>query len=420
MELPDPRIWLVRDSNDAPQCARAVNALADLARGIIVVHVTPGPRRLHWIALDLLGALGKDITRPGVGRSGEENWRRCTAWMSGERVQDLVVDRVELLQPDRWRDFMGLAAHCGVTLWLIVHGESLNRGQRELLDDWPFAEISFDQFVARHELSTPDDPAQNDTPARVAPSASPPILPSSDFTTFRADCRRLLEPSAFRDVERELQSAADRTRRWLVATPNPTVEGTWEHLRDLIGDCRSTREALIRLRAAQAICLTRGLLVNVDIARLAASTETPRPLVNEQLVSQLRAYASTHRAAVALVSCITDASPEAISWMNARDATETHVTVAGTEFSVPRVASSLIAAHLHFRSAAGAHGNDPLFSNAHRGDLGERSTPRAIRRALDDVGRGSGLLLWSEPTYKDNVSNRHWLPRRGVAVQDIR
>lgn len=419
MQLREPRLWLVEDHEDAPASTRTLHALADLDSGIVVVRVTPGPRRLHTIAMDVLNALGKDQNGIGVVRVAEENWRRCAAWLSAERVQHLIVDRAETLQPNRWHDFIGLASHCGVSLWLIAHGASLNRGQREMLEDWPVRHVPFDGFIAEHTAAACDrDKPQGAAPA--PPAAPFPTLPSSDFTTFRADCRLLLRPDAFQRVEVEMQDAAQITRRWLAGTSERDGTSMKVHLRDLIEDCRSTGQALARLRAAQAVCLLEGLLVRVDLERLAGSTQTARPLIDRQLVGQLRAYSSTHLAAVALVACLTGASPEAITRLNVGDVTDDAVRVDGRLLPVPDIARCVIAAHLHQRLAAGALPDDALFSDGQRGALGERSTPRAIRMAMRNVARASGLMLWGEHNTRDDLSQGHWLQRRGVSVRAVR
>lgn len=418
MQLREPRIWLVHDPEDAPASTRALHALADLGRGIAVVRVTPGPQTLQSIAADLLKALGKDHSLPGTMRNGEENWRRASVWMSGERVRQLIVDRAETLQPKRWQDFIGLAAHCGLDLWLVAHGGSLTRGQREMLDDWPLAEVTIKQFLAMH----PNPGTDTDAEARVKPDGPVepfPAVPRSDFTTFRADCHLLLEPEAYERVEGEMRYAADLTRRWLSEAVTPDSAAMKEHLRELIEGCRFTDLALARLRAAQAVCLVAGLLVTVDLERLAASTRTARPLIDEQLVRELRRYACTRRAAASLISCLTGASPEAISRLNVNDVAEAEVRIAGKTFGVPALARGVLVAHIHARLQAGAGPDDALLSNAHRGSLGERCTPRTARRSIDDVARASGLMLWDERSTKEDRSNQQWLRRRGVSVSVI-
>ena len=421
MKLPEPRLWLVSDPEDTPASTRALHALADLDGGVVVVRVTPGSSVLHTMAKDLLTALGKDHGRPGGVRCAEENWRRCAAWLSAERVRHLIVDRAETLSPNRWQDFIGLAAHCGASLWLVAHGGSLTRGQREMLDDWPLTEMTFDQFIAEQAAHAPTDPGRPGAPiACGSPAPDFPVLPRSDFTTFRADCRLLLAPDAFQSVEVEMRHAADMTRRWLAAAAEPDAAAMKEHLRELIKDCRSTDQALARLRAAQAACLMGGLLVTVDLERLAGSTETARPLIDRHLVDQLRAFTSPHHAAVALVACVTGASPAALSRLNMSDATGLAVTVDGRSCRVPEIAQSLLAAHLHQRLAAGAVADDALFSDAHRGELGERRTYRVLRRVINLVATATGLMLWGEFYNEDDVSQKHWLRRRGVSVQALR
>lgn len=422
MQLRDPRLWLVEDAEDAPASTRALHALADLDGGVVVVRVTPGPRLLHAIATDLLRALGKDHDRNGAVRNGEENWRRATAWLAAEGVEHLIVDRAESMQPDRWQDFIGLASHCGLSLWLIAHGASLTRRQREMLDDWPIARMPFEQFLARHSLEARARGAQcEEQPIASTPAPEPfPALPRSDFTTFRADCRQLLAPDVFQRVEAELQAGARLTRQWLAGAHKPDATTMKEHLRELIEDCSSIGQALTRLRAAQAVCLTAGLLVTVDLERLAGSTRTIRPAIDAQLLALLRAYSDTHLATITLLACLTGASPEAMSRMDIRDVTAETISVAGRSFGVPEIARCVVAAHIHQRLAAGALPHDALFTDNHLGQLGERSTARALRTAINKMSRSSGLILWGENSSHEDPSKQHWLHRRGVSVQVLR
>lgn len=412
MQLPEPRLWLVDDPDDTPASTRALHALASLDNGAIVVRTTPGERRLQTVALDLLSALGKDLDRSA--RNGEENWRRGTAWLVGEQVRHLIVDRAEILRADRWRDFIGLASHCDTSLWLVCHGASLRRGQREMLDDWPLTQISFERFIVQHAAQRP--PGGEEGVDAASPPAAFPTLPRSDFTTFRADCRRLLAPDAFDRVEVEMKAAADLTHRWLGDASDPDATTMKEHLRQLIEDCRTTGQAVARLRGAQAVCLMAGLLVTVDLERLAGSTQTVRPLIDRQLVDQLRAYSSPQPAAIAILACLTGASPEAISIANVDDMTADAVRIAGRTFAVPGIARCVIAAQLHHRLAAGALPQDALFSDAHRGELGQRSSARAIRGVISKVSKATGLMLWGEQHSQDDLSRQRWLHRRGVSV----
>jgi len=420
VQLPEPRIWLVHDPNDLPESTRELHALADLERGVIVVRVTPGPMVLQAIALDLLTALGKDHTRHGILRAGEENWRRGAAWLSAEQVGHLIIDRAELLKPDRWRDFIGLAAHCGQSLWLIVHGASLTRGQRDMPDDWPITEITYKQFITPHAPAMQRPGDSRDVLRSAEPPTPFPTLPRSDFTTFRADCHALLSPEAFARVEVELADGARRMRRWLADAAEPDVEAITGRLRELIEDCLSTGQAVSRLRGAQAVGLMNGLLVRVDLERLAASTQTVLPRVDRQLVRQLRGYSDTHIPTIALLACLTGASPEAMTRLNVSDVTEDAVRVDGRSFAVPAVARCVLAAHIHRRLGAGALSDDALFADQHRGMQGQRNTVRALRTAINRLSKSSGLMLWCEYGSGEDRSRELWLQRRGVSMQVLR
>lgn len=421
MQLPEPGLWFVDDPADEPASTRSLQALHDLDEGVVVVRVSPGPHRLHLIAMDVLNALGKHHNRPGNVRAGEENWQRCVAWLAGERVRHLIVDRAEILQAHQWEAFIGLAAHCRLSLWLVAHGGSLARNQRETLANWPLTEITFDEFTAGHAARLNAAATCTRGESRTATVASEPFptLPHSDFTTFRADCKHLLAPAAFERVDSEMTNAARSTRRWLADTADRNSVAMNEWLRELIEGCSSTAQAVARLRAAQAVCLMDGLLVTVDLERLAASTTVLPPAIDRQLVGQLREYSNTRRAAAALLVCLTGAAPEVLTQLNVGDVSYDEVRIGAATFVVPDIARGLLAAHLHYRLQAGAGTGDALFADDYRSTHGDRLTPRSMRRAIQDVGRTHGLMLWGERRIRADPANYGWLRRRGVSAREL-
>jgi hypothetical protein len=413
---------VVRDPNDTRECTHLLNALADLDARRAVVRVTPGTRGLHWLALDVLRGLGKDPGRSGSGRNAWENWRRATAWLVGERTRDLIVDRAELLPPLRWEQLATLAASCDLSLWLILHARALTRGQREILRTWPFREIDFPEFIAavkrdgNSAIQLPPAPSG----AYGATNAFPDV-PHSDFTTFRADCRRLLGPEEFSIVDREILEGVTRTRHLLADRPADLRAVLCDHLRDLIDDCRFTGAAVARLHGAQAACLIAGVLVRVDRQRLrirsATSNRTP---IDAMLVRELRRYSSTHHAALALMCALSGRSPQALARLDLADATTERVAVGPRErLSVPEAAQSILAAHLQMRLMEGGVASDPLLPSLENRTRSLRATPRALRKRLTDIEDETGVTLWGEWHTLQSRSDSSWLARRGITVQVI-
>jgi hypothetical protein len=422
VRLPDPRMTVVRDPDDVPERTQLLITLANLEAGRVVVRVTPGSPGLHWLALDVLRGLGKDPGRAGSARNAWENWRRATAWLVGERTRDLIVDRAELLSPLRWEQLAALAASCDLSLWLIFHGRTLTRGQRETLRTWPLREIDFPEFIAA--VKRDGDSANQLSPVPSGASGATnafPELPLSDFTTFRADCRRLLSPEEFSIVDREILDGATRTRRLLADRPTDLRAALRDHLRDLIDGCRFTSAAVARLRGAQAACLIAGVLVRVDRQRLCVTSATSnRTAIDATFVRELRRYASTHHAAVALVCALSGLSPQALARLNLADAAPEHVAVGPEErFSMPEAAQAILAAHLHMRLIEGGIASDPLLPSLDDRTRSLRATPRALRKRLADIEDETGLTLWGEWHTLESRSDSSWLARRGITVQVI-
>ena len=187
-----------------------------------------------------------------------------------------------------------------------------------------------------------------------------------------------------------------------------------------IGFSAIARKTIKHRRTVAAKPAFQKAIVQTAVLQPAASMRTPRPLIDEQFVGELRRYACTRRAAASLISCLTAASPEAISRLNVSDVSDHEVRIAGKKFGVPAVARGVLAVHIHARLQAGARPDDALLSNAHCGSLGERCTPRTARRSIDDVARASGLMLWDERNTKDDHGDQQWLRRRGVSVSVVR
>lgn len=161
-----------------------------------------------------------------------------------------------------------------------------------------------------------------------------------------------------------------------------------------------------------------GLLIRVDLQRLAATTKTARAAADGTLVRALRAYSSTHSAAAALLAGVTGVSPQALCRLNLGDVTPESVSAQETH-AVPEVAREMLAAYIHTCLMEGASQTDPLFPARRGRDPTKRSTPRALRMTISAVAQETGLMLWSEWHTSEDLSSAHWLRRRGVAVRDI-
>lgn len=264
-------IRLVHNPDDDVIVTRHLTAVHDVAAGQVVVLPAPdrsstgqaGDRaRRVRLAVDLLLALGKRLhRRPRRGNDADldDLWRDVEAWLAAEHTRELIIDRAHELRHPELHQLADLATRCQIRLWLIWAIRRLQPGDLGHLPVQPTTVADF--------LTTIGKPHHH----RTGPRPWPP-LPSTDFTTFLAQCRHRLEATEFSRVNRlytaTYRRAAHQSHHGRWARPQRTSTLSTEHLLkltadlrdDLIGPAIDPAQALIRLRATQAAYLYNGQL----------------------------------------------------------------------------------------------------------------------------------------------------------------
>ncbi|GAA4102737.1 hypothetical protein [Nonomuraea soli] len=423
-----PRVVLVRNVADHAPLPRAIAKVLTLDHGRVVVRPTPGASDTATLALDVLTALGKHPHAARNERAQNQAWQYGAAWLIGARISDLIVDRAHLLHPDRLADLVRLAERTGASLWLLWTGHPPAELEHALaaltqrvveVRELPYLSYCFDPAE-----DLPADRATDRSAARPlvgrsiapTPQASPwPALPSADFTTFLAACRRHLPGHAFTRVAGEFYAVAARAESWMLTHRTLIVSGPafTAHLaalaRDhILGPADDANHALIRLRALQAALFLQGVLLRWDPAALGPEPARRLPgTLTGPIAHRLSTMCRTELAAATALSLHLNHGPTYFEALRCADIDPDAATITtpdhiddhdmlptnpkhrhpwpvvrarfladarrelslGTTLHLPAAAGWLLAAHLAHRRLQGANADDPFFvhpSQPHR------------------------------------------------------
>lgn len=455
-----PRIVVVLDPDDGPQAAAHLALIGGIDAGRVVVRPTPSVASLPGFALDVLAALGKN---PLALRHTRVRWRDARAWLTAAYPTDLIIDRAQRLPQALLAAAAAAAAEIDATLWLIWAGESDPNTAIAALE------------AAGHKTDTRLISAlPHDLPAvpRHQPRAAPELadtwtatLPAADFPLFLAHARRRLSAEAFHQVAASYSAATFSTQQWLQSAPgndalypgrfDPVALIRW--LREAqIGPRRSGREALIALRATQAVLARVGILLAWDRYELGAMPENRLPTaLTPALVRALGTLPRTEDALATALALHLDqdgrcflcwnlvdveqaartlhppgehrhAQPKterpSTSANQARiDATARLEVPCGHPVTLPASTERILRAHLARRRMEGASLHDPLFTGVGKHSPATTLT-HAIRRGTRHVGH--------DPWWLDRKRVRahrpgprlitsSWMTERGLSIEPI-
>ncbi len=430
---PEPSLTLVHELEDERELLERIRDLHDIRAGRLVIEASPDSRNLHWLALDVLRALGKEQGHAGSPRNSQRLWDWARAWTAGEQIQDLIVTRAQNISLREWNYLVELAVFSGARLWLISQGGSLRRTQRDMVDkEWPFRRMSAEDFLGQWAgASRKADAVELEASATTPLDAGLPELPGDDFTTFRAACRDLLSADDFERVDELLADHRADTHRWLtgrLAGEELTEDELAEHLRARMRTCRNQREMLVLLRAAQISLFHAGWLVKVSLPRLAqrlGETEQVYGL-DEAAARLLRGYSSPRYAALGVVVLATRAGTPEIEPLNLSDVTADGdlVTLASASAEIPDYARGILRTHLLCMDLIHADTKDDgLFlqeTGRETGDRGDgRASARALSNATSQITKDTGLSLSASWNALTVDTPRSWVQRHGVGVSAL-
>ena len=459
-------VVFVLNPQDRVMLTRRLAALAGPGR--LIVRPTPGGATGDLV-LDVLAAAG---TSPG--HALEEKlavaaaWKVAAAWLTGDQITIVVVDRAHLLRMPAIDRLAELAAATGATLYLIWSAEPDQR-LKDAENRFEHSErLELEDFPDRLPLPLPA--AVDQPPAKRYPTD----LPLVDFPLFLATARRRLTPEHFAHVREQFDRERATALAWiennLGYVHRTMADRVIHYLRDeRIGPAESGPTALIRLRATQAAFLISGMALRWQPATLG-----PDPagrlttMLSDKIARALRTGVSPESAAATALSLYFCTGPENFGLIRCRhlspdghtlhippprdlstydtgqhywtrapwrddhnnfeaiDIAKTRHLVTTTPIQVPAAAAPLLAAHLAHRRAAGAGDEDPYFLRSSGGVPRdpERLLREAILRACHRINLAPAWLHRSHCRHGDQVG-RHvgpddWLKARALTFNHAR
>jgi integrase len=422
--LPDPGLFIVHDPEDKLENMQFLRDVTDGDARKLFVPISPGADNNKSVGNDFLRALGKDSNLLGAGRNATEMWQRACLWMEVGGLEDVYVSRAHLLPLWLLEEVARLAFRANARLWLIFQTAALTRPHERFVANWPFTELQWPEFAKRWSNPIPTGRQQNPVDSIEPQAERLPEVPLDDFTSFRASCRKLLDPPGFASVDAEFLSTFERTRAYLEAQRSPSETAICEHVRELISDVDWMPTVLTRVRGSQVAAFHAGYLMKVQLDVLSA-TRVSRIVLDEESLRLLDKYATARFGASAMLVAATGCQLDDILAMDLRDVGEgaTVVRVAGRDYRLPERAAAMVEVLVRERLARRAGPDDPLFvyveGTGRRHNTLHRWTDRGMYDNLKKMERETGLLLTSHLRDAGQRNAVNWAHRRGISIQRI-
>jgi hypothetical protein len=241
-------VWYLLNPTDDPTVLAALDTPEIRARRrMLLVRLAPTSRSRVELAYDTLRALqiSRDELRPH-GIAPDDLPRLLTHRLCGMRLSVLAIDCPHPLAPAQLTLARTWCDHLQAQLVLVARAPTVR----------PYLTTSLDALLRAASPPAPTTPRWSDQLAALE-------LPTDEFTTFRATCRRLL-PAEFATIDELYTRVYDDTRARLAA-PGRTAQAnaTMAVFHALSVDDPPATVRLIALRAIQAAVFTHaGLLLS--------------------------------------------------------------------------------------------------------------------------------------------------------------
>lgn len=402
---------------DDPQGAlpRLLRSLHAPAAGRVHCLVKPNALGATSMAKQLLGPFG--VQQFGAAMRGAHR-DVVVAMLIAEPVTDLFVDLTAPAHMGVRQELIHLAATTGVKFWVIDPHLGHTAQTTTQLAEWGLLRIDADAF-ARQWADIPT----------VAPHQEPEsvwqriTLPDTDFFSFRADCRRLLDADDFAFVDRSWRAAYERTREksWDAPAGSGQVE---TFLRDQIFASQSAAESIVAVRAAQAALYLEWILVQVNLGHFLVDVAMESGAVHESDLAAVRIWGATHRTAAALIALVARAHASEIAEMEIDDIAPdgSAVRVRGRWWTCPPSAQALLRAYRFSRLVAPRPGHQALFVQSHTSKqsvLGVPANRQNISWWLHRTAQETGLPVVRRRHNSRPAKPTDWARQRGIAVYHL-
>lgn len=384
-------------------------------RGVLVFSATPRNEGPAPVTRGLLEAMGKDPRlTDGATCSTRYGWPLLAPWLLGLDVAEIVVDEAQLLPPAVLQELIVLAAGLGIRLWLVAH-RPLGEDYPAVLAAWPTVEATEEALAVA--LAAPrrvPEPPEVEEARRVIP-----VVPDSEFLFFRADCRDLLEPGQFAEVDQRYLKAAEDARTWFYGADGPVhAEDVARMLRAVLPECSGPDEMLTVIRASAAVLLLAGVLVTCDAAGLRATVVDQDWYLARRHPdwSALGGYRQPYRAAV----CATTAAGFSLDRTAGLVCSEvacdgSWVGSGGSRVAIAPAGRSFLRCQLLARKESGAGPEDPLFVTAE----GAPASVRYLREALTEPTVEAGVELATGRVSRRPPTPGQWAARLGIRIRRV-
>jgi hypothetical protein len=362
---------------------------------------------------DLLFALGKDPHVTGAAFKDEGNLDVPAAWLIARDTCELVVRDANVAGEALLRTLIELTVGVGARIWLIAH-DHRSSDIDWISDLWPATTVDLDTFDTWWERPQ-QRPRRRRAPIEDLVASD---LPASSALTFRADCRRLLDPGRFAEVDAIFVEEFDAAYAEFTggkSLPHARIAGS---LRARVREQREPWQVLTVARAIEAAAFRCGFDIDIDHHQLLNAAERNPRLgrLGKDEHAAIDAYSRpTWCAAAAIAAC--GPGFEEVCGVNVGDVADdgSTVTAAGDTVDVPPGSRPYLVAALLLRTFEGSSPADPLLVNRH--DV--RVKPQWVSKIVRITEAEGGIRLTRARGNRTRLSTDDWCVAHGVQVRTI-
>ncbi len=384
-----------------------------------VLSIAPMPNHEARDGLQaLLFALGKDPHVTGASLKDDGSIDVLAAWLLARHVREVIVLDANVGTSSMQRTLVNLVVGVGARIWLIAHH---NRSDEldDIADQWAAHRLDLDAFDEWWERPTGRPPRSR----RREPVVARCDLPAVAAWTFRADCRRLMTPTRFAEVDglytKTFFAAMERFAARSCSTNGVQHEDILALIRAVVRKQADAWQVITCARAVEAAALHHGWAVEVDHRQLLNAAERfPRPgRLGSGDYAAIDAYGRpSWPAACAMVAC--EIGPDDAREITLADVADDGSTINdhGTIVEVPTGLRPYLVCLKLWRTFDGAGPADPALVERTGQAVGTLWMTRTIRVAEVECG----IRLVKERADRHRVSTNDWARAHGIEVRSLR
>ncbi len=381
--------------------------LQALHRGfdLSVVHyaASVADKTMPQAVLGLMKAMGKDENVTGMRMHPSDSVQVLPVWLAAHETKVVLLSRTQSWQrPHILTDLIRVLAATPTTVIVATdpgapgNALTLLRGMSPV----PIAADTIPALVAQATNSTVHEDTQPD------PSAPRSQVPSSDWPTFRYDCRNTLPDDDFRRIDAAYVEAFTEARTALAASP-PTNNSTLDLITHILHTRPDTTAAITAFRATQAAHFQAGYNLRLNPRRLISLYAHSRPPeFTDRDWLALRAYRDPARPAACTLYAHGLTVPQ-IKKFTIDDAQAALANASLNDRLLNRHATTYLTANLIHQDTNGAHPADPFIPL------------KGVAQVLVAAGKDVGILTAGKPTHTSIHTKAIWTAGTGFLLKPI-